>query len=74
MVRQAIRRWICCAWALSAALAVGLPAAYVVRPFDKQRLTLEALNVDSKRPERAFLNLPVRARETILQASYRFFL
>ena len=49
-------------------------AAYVVRPFDKQRLTLEALHVDSKRPERAFLNLPVRARETILQASYRFFL
>lgn len=49
-------------------------AAYVLRPFNKQRLTLEALHVDSKRPERAFLNLPVRAKETVLQASYRFFL
>ncbi|NKB45495.1 MAG: hypothetical protein GKS03_14585 [Alphaproteobacteria bacterium] len=49
-------------------------AAYVLRPFRKQRLTLEVLHVDSKRPEREFLNLPVRARETTIQASYRFFL
>ncbi len=49
-------------------------AAYVLRPFEKQRLTLEALHVDSKRPEREFLGLPIRAKETVLQASYRFFL
>ena len=49
-------------------------AAYGLRPFRKQRLTLEVLHVDSKRPEREFLNLPVRARETTIQASYRFFL
>lgn len=49
-------------------------AAYVLKPFRKQRLTLEVLHVDSKRPEREFLNLPVRAKETTIQASYRFFL
>jgi hypothetical protein len=49
-------------------------AAYVLRSFRKQRLTLEVLHADSKRPEREFLNLPVRAKETTIQASYRFFL
>jgi len=52
----------------------AVTAAYVLRPFDKQRFTFEVLHIGSKRPERAFLNEPVRARETLLQASYRFFL
>ncbi len=52
----------------------AITAAYVVRPFDKQRLTLEVLHINSKRAERQFLNWPVTAKETILQASYRFFL
>lgn len=51
----------------------GLTAAYVYRPTDRQRLTLELLRVTSDRPERAFLGFPRQARETVLQASYRFF-
>lgn len=49
-------------------------AAYVLRPFEKQRFSLEILHVNSKRPERAFLGTPVTAKETTVQASYRFFL
>ncbi len=52
----------------------AVTAAYVLRPFEKQRFTFEVLHVGSKRPERAFLNWPVRDKETLLQASYRFFL
>jgi hypothetical protein len=47
---------------------------YVLRPAPKQRLTLEALYVNSYRPERSYLGLPVRAGETQFQASSRFFL
>ncbi len=49
-------------------------AAYVLRPFDKQRLTLEILHVESNRPARIGLGVPSRANETVLPASYRFFL
>lgn len=49
-------------------------AAYILRPFKKQRFSLEVLHVNSKRPEREFLGSPVTAKETTLQASYRFFL
>lgn len=49
-------------------------AAYVLRPFNKQRFTFEVLHVNSKRPEREFLGSPVTAKETTIQASYRFFL
>ena len=51
----------------------GLTFSYIYRPVDNHRLTLEVLHVDSKRAERAFLGLPVRAKETIFQASYRIF-
>ena len=49
-------------------------AAYVLRPFEKQRLTLELLHVQSNRPARVGLGVPSHANETVLQASYRFFL
>ena len=49
-------------------------AAYVLRPFDRQRLTLELLHVQSIRPARVGLGVPSHANETVLQASYRFFL
>ncbi len=51
----------------------GITAAYVFRPTDRQRLTLEVLHVTSDRPERIYFGLPRQARETVLQASYRFF-
>ncbi len=51
----------------------GLTAAYVFRPADNQRLTVEFLYVHSERPERAFLAAPPRARETQTQVSYRLF-
>ncbi len=44
MVRQAIRRWICCAWALSAALAVGLPAVYA----EASDLTITVTDTDGQ--------------------------
>ena len=51
----------------------GLTFAYIYRPVENHRLTLEVLNVVSKRPERAYLGLPIRANETLIQASYRIF-
>jgi len=51
----------------------ALTFAYIYRPAENQRLTLEVLYVTSRRPERQSLGLPVRARETQPQASYRFF-
>ena len=51
----------------------GLTFSYIFRPVENHRLTLEVLNVRSTRPERAFLGLPVRANETLFQASYRIF-
>lgn len=51
----------------------GVTAAYVFRPTERQRVTLEVLHVDSHRPERVYLGFPAKARETVLQASYRFF-
>ncbi len=52
---------------------VALTAAYIFRPVDNHRLTLEVLHVDSRRRERAFLGLPAKAHETQIQASYRIF-
>jgi len=51
----------------------GLTFSYIFRPVENHRLTLEALNVRSDRPERAFLGLPVHSNETLFQASYRIF-
>ncbi|MGE4064035.1 MAG: hypothetical protein AB7E79_11775 [Rhodospirillaceae bacterium] len=51
----------------------GITAAYVYRPADRHRLTLEVLHVSSRRPERIFLGFPEKAKETVLQASYRLF-
>jgi len=47
--------------------------AYVYRPDDDRRITLELLNVRSTRPARANLRLPARANETLIQLSYRRF-
>ncbi len=52
---------------------MAVTLAYVYRPAANQRLTVELLHVNSRRPERAFLGLAVRARENQAQASYRFF-
>jgi len=52
----------------------ALTLAYILRPKPKQRLTVEFLYVDSHRPERQYLSLPINARETQFQVSYRFFL
>lgn len=52
----------------------ALLAAYVFRPMELQRLTLEVLHIHSKRPERTLsFGLPSTANETQIQASYRFF-
>ncbi len=52
----------------------ALTAAYVFRPVDNQRLTLEFLHIRSTRPERTLsFSLPRTATENQLQASYRFF-
>lgn len=51
----------------------GVTLAYIYRPSERQRITLEVLRVDSDRPERQYLGYPRAARETVLQASYRFF-
>jgi hypothetical protein len=52
----------------------ALTFAYIYRPASKQRVTFEVLYVDSTRPERQFQGLPVHARESQFQVSYRFFL
>ena len=52
----------------------ALTVAYIYRPAARQRLTLEFLYIDSNHAERAALRLPVRAKETQFQISYRFFL
>lgn len=51
----------------------GITAAYVFRPTDRQRITVELLRVESDRPERVHLGFPRTVRETVVQASYRFF-
>lgn len=51
----------------------GITAAYVFRPADRQRLTFEILHVASDRPERVYFGFSRKARETVIQASYRFF-
>lgn len=52
---------------------MALTLAYIYRPSANQRLTIELLNVSSRRPERVFMGLPAHAFETQTQASYRFF-
>jgi hypothetical protein len=47
--------------------------AYVYRPDDDRRVTLELLNVRSTRAARANIRLPTRANETLIQLSYRRF-
>jgi hypothetical protein len=47
--------------------------AYNFRPAANQRLTLELLHVNSIRPERAAIGLPVQAHETQFLASFRLF-
>ena len=51
----------------------ALTFAYNYRPATNVRLSLEYLRVDSTRPERAALGLPVRALENQIQASIRLF-
>jgi hypothetical protein len=52
----------------------ALTLAYVFRPADNQRLTLEYLRIHSTRPERTLsFGLPRTQDENQLQASYRFF-
>jgi len=51
----------------------AVTAAYIFRPLERHRLTLELTQVVSFRPERAHLNLAIKARETQAQASYRIF-
>lgn len=51
----------------------AVTAAYIFRPAERHRLTLEIMQVVSFRPERTYLNLPIKARETQAQASYRIF-
>jgi hypothetical protein len=52
---------------------MALTAAYIFRPAERHRLTIELMRVVSSRPERAHLNLGIKARETQAQASYRIF-
>jgi len=51
----------------------ALTTAYVFRPAQRHSLTFELMQVISYRPERAHLNLPIKARETQAQMSYRIF-
>jgi hypothetical protein len=52
----------------------ALTLAYVLRPADNQRLTVEYLHVHSNRPERTLsFGEPQRATEDQVQISYRFF-
>jgi hypothetical protein len=47
--------------------------SYIFRPDDRQRFTVEVLNIRSTRQRRIGFGLPARANETLVQASYRFF-
>ena len=51
----------------------ALTFAYVLRPTANQRMTLELLQVTSRRPERSFLGLAAHTSELQVQTSYRFF-
>lgn len=51
----------------------ALTLAYNFRPTANTRVTLEALHVDSTRPERAKIGLPVHAVENQFMASFRLF-
>ncbi|MGZ5989166.1 MAG: hypothetical protein ACXWLZ_08975 [Rhizomicrobium sp.] len=51
----------------------AITAAYVFRPSANQRITLEVLHVDSNRGARGYWAWPLRAQETQVQISYRFF-
>ncbi|MGE3335313.1 MAG: hypothetical protein AB7I36_16835 [Rhodospirillaceae bacterium] len=51
----------------------SITAAYSFRPRQSDRLTFEVLQIISFRPERAHLNLPIKARESQAQLSYRVF-
>jgi hypothetical protein len=51
----------------------AITAAYIFRPADNQRITLEVLHIDSNRGARAYWNWPTRAQETQVQLSFRLF-
>lgn len=51
----------------------ALTLAYNFRPTANTRITFEALHVDSTRPERAKIGLPVHAVENQFMASFRLF-
>ena len=51
----------------------ALTGAYIFRPAEDQRITVELVYVNSLRPERVFLGTSARARELQSQISYRFF-
>lgn len=51
----------------------SIALAYVFYPVDRQRLTLEFLNIFSQRPERGFIGIPQKFSENQVQASYRIF-
>jgi hypothetical protein len=46
-------------------------AAYLLRTGNRHRVAVEAVRLDSTRPARATLSAPVRAREVLLQVSFR---
>jgi hypothetical protein len=46
-------------------------AAYLLRTGEKHRVALEALRLDSTRPNRSSLGLPPRAKELLVQLSLR---
>jgi hypothetical protein len=45
--------------------------AYALRTGERHRVAVEWLNVDSERPVRGTLGLPIRAEESLVQASFR---
>ena len=51
----------------------ALTAAYIFRPADRHRLTLEIQHSVSYRAERLYIGQPRKARETQALASYRIF-
>ncbi|MBL8642651.1 MAG: hypothetical protein JNK21_01875 [Rhodospirillaceae bacterium] len=47
--------------------------AYVFRPDARQRFTVEYLRINARRAVRASFEQPLRAREDLIQFSYRLF-
>lgn len=47
--------------------------AWIWRPWDRHRFTVELTHIMSKRPERVDLGVPERNDETVFQVGYRYF-